>query len=200
VVGAGDIGHTAFPTPTYLYVFHSRDHGQKWSSPLRVGGSSSAHMLPAAVAGPRAGQIALGYFRTTNGVTNPNSTTGVWTYTTAESRDALAAHAKFTISDVAPGVIYHRGDICNQGILCGSVPGGPSDRSLLDFTAAALDRHGCPLFTFAGNPTGSPGNNTSSNTFNFVTRQTSHCFQRTVRIRHHHRRHVVGRRKPPFTG
>ena len=53
---------------------------------------------------------------------------------------------------------------------------GSSSGSLLDFTSAALDVQGCPLYTFAANPTGSPGNNTGANTFNYVTRQTSNCF------------------------
>jgi hypothetical protein len=132
-------------------------------------------MLPAAVAGGSDGQLAIGYFRTVNGVTDPNSTQGKWTYSTAESSNAAAAKPTFSYSDVSPGTVYHNGDICNQGILCGSQPGGPSDRSLLDFTSAATDSHGCPVFTFAGNPTGSPGNNTSTNTFNFVTRQTNGC-------------------------
>jgi hypothetical protein len=203
VVGAGYVGHTPFASSTKIYLFRSKDHGQHWSSPMQVGTSNAAHMLPAAVTGPRGGQLAIGYFRTTNGVTNPNSLSGKWTYSTAESRNATAAHPKFTFSDVRPGEIYHYGDVCNEGILCGTIPGGPSDRSLLDFTSAALDRHGCPLFTFAGNPTGSPGNNTSTNTFNYVTRQTSGCFKATVKARRrhrHHRRHHRARRAPGFTG
>lgn len=207
-VGAGAIGTKAFPTTTNLYVFRSGNGGKSWSSPQTVGGTSSAHMLPAAVAGAQAGRLAIGYFHTTNGITNPNDTKATWTYGTAESTDAASAQPTFRLADVNPGQIYHRGDICNQGILCGTVPGGPSDRSLLDFTSAALDKNGCPLFTFAGNPTGSPGNNTSSNTFNFVTRQTSGCFHAARSSRrhhhHHHRRHRRHRRhrhtKPNFTG
>jgi hypothetical protein len=84
---------------------------------------------------------------------------------------------------VRPGFSYHNGDICNQGILCGLVPGQPSDRSLLDFTSVALDPHGCPLFTFAGNPTGTPNNNTSTNTFDFVARQASACFSTTSKAK-----------------
>jgi hypothetical protein len=205
-VGAGAIGHKAFPTTTSIYVFRSQNGGKNWSNPQLVGGTKSAHMLPAAVAGPRAGQLAIGYFRTTNGITNPNDTQAIWTYSTAESTNAASTLPTFRYADVNPGQIYHRGDICNEGILCGTIPGGPSDRSLLDFTSAALDKHGCPLFTFAGNPTGSPGNNTSSNTFNYVTRQTSGCFSasRSTRRHHHHRRrhHLRAHRRerPPFTG
>jgi hypothetical protein len=176
VVGAGYIGKTPFAKAANIYMFASRDHAQHWSSFTQVGGSNAAHMLPAAVGGPSGGQLSIGYFRTVNGVTNPNATTGKWTYATAQSTNATAPQPSFVFSDVQPGAIDHNGDICNQGILCGTQPGGPSDRSLLDFSAAGLDIHGCPLFTFAGNPTGSPGKNTSSITFNYVTRQTTRCF------------------------
>lgn len=176
VIGAGYIGTTPFATTANVYLLHSTNRGQTWSSPQQIGASNAAHMLPAAVAGPRAGQLSIGYFRTVNGVTDPNSTSGKWTYSTAQSTNANTG-SSFSYSDVNPGFVYHNGDICNQGILCGSTPNGPSDRSLLDFTSAAVDSQGCPLYTFAGNPTGSPGNNDGTNTFNYVTRQTSDCFQ-----------------------
>ena len=118
-----------------------------------VGSTSAAHMLPAAVGGPRAGQLDIGFFRTVNGATNPNDNAGKWTYATAESTNATSGNASFIYRDVIQGFVYHDGQICNAGVLCGA-PGEPSDRSLLDFTSAALDTHGCPLFTFAGNPGG----------------------------------------------
>jgi hypothetical protein len=157
VVGAGYIGHTPFAKTTNIYTFRSSDHGQHWSSFQEVGSSSSAHMLPAAAGGPRAGQLSIGYFRTVNGITDPNSTAGKWTYATAQSTNANTSSPAFAYSDVKPGTIYHNGEVCNAGILCGTTPNGPSDRSLLDFTSAAVDSHGCTLYTFAGNPTGSPG-------------------------------------------
>ncbi len=85
-----------------------------------------------------------------------------------------------------PGFVYHSGDICNLGILCGAAPGQPSDRSLLDFTSVALDSHGCELFTFAGNPQGD-----SKGTFNFVTRQLTGCFgaKTTHKKKHHKHKH-----------
>ena len=74
--------------------------------------------------------------------------------------------------------------------------------------AAALDASNCPLFTFAGNPTGSPGNNSypPTPTYNYVTRQLSGCFATAssttttttaakrraaaqMRKKHKHRRH-----------
>jgi hypothetical protein len=180
VIGTGAIGTTAFPATANSYLFSSTDHGQHWSKPVKLSTPSSATMLPAAVAGPQAGQLAIGYFRTINGKTDPNDSADRWTYSTAETANATAASPTFTYADVNPGFSYHNGEICNLGILCGDVPGGPSDRSLLDFTSATLDPHACPLFVFAGNPTGSPNNNDSSNTNNFVTRQLTGCFASTA--------------------
>ena len=201
VVGAGYVGTTTPNNTANLYLFSSTDHGQHWSKPTELDSPHYAHMMPAAVGGPYAGQLAIGYFRTlVNGKTDPNDSSDTWTYSTSESGNATSAGATFTNGDVRPGYSYHNGEICNLGILCGVVP-GPSDRSLADFTSAALDPKGCPLFTFAGNPTGSAGKNTQTNTFNFVTRQTSGCFtaaaagsgsstgRRGSRTGKHHRRH-----------
>jgi hypothetical protein len=175
VVGVGAVGHTPFPTSTNVYLLKSTDKGQKWSQPTLLDSTHSAHMLPSAVGGPKAGQLAIGYFRTVNGVTDANSTSGKWTYATAETASGAAAKPTFAYRDVNPGYVYHNGQICNAGILCGA-PGEPSDRSLLDFTSATVDSSSCPLFTFAGNPTGTPTTNDATNTFNYVTRQVSRCF------------------------
>ena len=206
-IGAGYVGTKPFAPVAKLYLFSSTDGGRHWTAPVEVG-PGGAHMLPAAVAGPAAGQVAIGYFHTVNGVTDPNSSSARWTYTTAETRNGTAAHPAFSYADVNPGFVYHSGEICNLGILCGTIPGQPSDRSLLDFTSATLDPHGCPLFTFAGNPNG-----VDNGTFNYVTRQTSGCFtakkarhrHRHHRHRHHHHRHRHRHhrhrhRQPHFTG
>jgi hypothetical protein len=174
-VGTGYIGHKQFANTTSVYLFRSTDHGQKWSAPVKLRTPGSAVMLPAAIGGPKAGQLAIGYFRTTNGVTDPNSLKGQWTYTTAETANAAARTPAFRYSEIRPGYVYHRGQICNAGILCG-LPGEPSDRSLLDFTSVTLDPHGCPLFTFAGNPGGTPTTNTNPGvTHNYVSRQRTDC-------------------------
>ncbi len=177
-VGAGAVGTTPFPSTTNVYVLSSTDHGQHWSSPRMLDNAGAAHMLPAAIGGPQSGQLAIGYFGTINGVTDPNSLSGKWTYTAAETTNATAANPTFGYSDVNPGFVYHNGQICNAGVLCGATPNGPSDRSLLDFSSVALDSAACPLFTFAGNPSGTPTTNTSSTvpTYNYVTRQLTGCF------------------------
>ncbi|MHB8341326.1 MAG: hypothetical protein ACYDB7_09150 [Mycobacteriales bacterium] len=179
-VAAGYVGHQTFPSVAKLYLFSSTDHGAHWTGPIELGPAGAAKMMPSAVGGTRSGQLAIGYFRTVNGVTDPNSASGQWTYTAAETTDATSPHPNFGYTDVRPGYLYHVGDICNLGILCGLVPGGPSDRSLLDFTSATLDGQGCPLFTFAGNPPALGGE--AKGTWNFVTRQTTRCFPTSVAV------------------
>lgn len=175
-IGVGFVNaSTAFPPVANVYLFSSHDQGQHWSGPTLIGQTNAAHMLPAAVGGPYAGQLAVGYFQTTNGVTDPNDVNGKWTYTTAESSNANSASPTFSYADVNPGFDYHNGAICNGGVLCSG--SGSGDRSLLDFTSATIDASGCPLFTFAGNPTGTPTTNTDPGiTSNYATRQTSNCF------------------------
>jgi hypothetical protein len=199
VVGAGYIGHKPFATTANIYVLTSTDHGQHWSAPFELRTPNSADMLPAAIGGPKGGQLIVGYFRTINGLTDPNNSKDRWTYSTAESHNASAAQPRFSYGDVRPGYSYHNGEICNLGILCGTIPGQPSDRSLLDFTSVTLGLHDCPLFVFAGNPTGKPGNNAypPTPTNNFVARQRTGCFATTSRTgggqhprhRTHHRHH-----------
>jgi hypothetical protein len=171
-IGTGFVGRKAFAPTANVYLLRSFDHGTKWRAPILLGSTASAHMLPAAVGGLRAGQLAIGYYRTINRVRDPGSTSGRWTYSTAETTNATAARPRFVYHDVQPGFVYHKGDICNLGVICGTVPGQPSDRSLLDFTSVALDRHGCPLFAFAGNPQGD-----AKGTSDYVTRQRLSCFR-----------------------
>ena len=90
-------------------------------------------------------------------------------------------HTQQTSFSGSSGNLYHIGDICNSGILCGlGAPGTGTDRSLADFTSAAVDSNGCPFFSFAGNPGGDtpqgPGLGYSGTTLNYVTKQTSNCF------------------------
>lgn len=166
-VAAGAIGKTAFPSTANVYLFTSTDHGTTWSPPRSVPSPKGAHVLPAAVTGPHAGSIAIGFFRTVNGVTDPNSPAGKWTYSAEVTANALSSPS-WSRADL--GTIMHVGDICTSGLLCGTgIPGTGNDRSLLDFTSAALDTAGNPVFTFAGNPSGV---NDWQHTFNYVSRLT----------------------------
>ena len=177
-VASGFVGRTAYAPTANVFIFSSTNHGRSWTGPTRLTGTTEADMLPAAVGGPRAGDLSIGYFRTINGVTNPNNTAARWTYEVATSHNATAARPGFASGPVSgtdrSPFVYHIGDICNAGILCGIAPGSPGDRSLLDFTSATLGPDLCPLFTFAGNPSGT---NDGAHTDNYVARQRSDCFK-----------------------
>jgi hypothetical protein len=190
VVGDGFVNTPSNTATTWF--LKSTDGGQHWTPPVQLDSPHSAYTLPAAIGGPQAGQLAIGYFRTINGKTDPNDTSDVWTYSTAESTNANGAGPTFAYGDVNPGYAYHTGEICNLGILCGTVPGGPSDRSLLDFTSVTLDSSGCPLYVFAGN---TPQSEAAGQTWNFVTRQTTGCFS-TTSTSPKPKRHAKPHRRP----
>jgi len=181
-IGAGYIDSTPPAAPTAdIFLFSSSDGGQTWNGPRQVTTDVGAHMMPAAVGGPNAGDLSIGYYRTVNGKTNPNDPDSKWAYTIAESTNALNAKgATFAFADLDHSKVFHAGDICTSGILCGTgLPGTGNDRSLADFTQATLDSDGCPIFTFAGNPSGT---NDSAHTYNYVSKQTSGCFATTAAV------------------
>jgi hypothetical protein len=187
-VAAGFIGTTAFAKTADVFLFKSTDHGVTWSAPYQLTTDIGSHVLPAAAAGPLPGELAIGYYRTTNGKTDPNDPTDRWTYTTALTSNLLDANPTFQFTDMlaTPGALdntYHYGDICTSGTLCGTtVPGTGTDRSLLDFTSAVVDTDGCVLFTFAGNPKSSAAGNAALLTLNYVTKQTSGCFSKVSAV------------------
>lgn len=164
-VAAGYVGTTKFATTADVFVLSSSDKGATWTKPRKIVTDAAAHMMPSVTTGPQAGQLAVGYFRTTNGATDPNDANAKWTYTVAESTNAAAGDAAtYTTADVNNGFVYHSGVICNLGILC------TSGRELADFTSAATDTDGCPMFAFGGNP--DPNAGTSA----FFVKQSSACF------------------------
>lgn len=167
-VAAGFLGTTPFAPTANLFLLTSTDRGATWSAPRQIDSDGESHMLPAGVGGRGNGQLAIGYFHTTNGITDPNDVHGEWTYTVALTTDATGAAPSFQTTDVQPGHIFHKGDICNLGILC--IQG---DRSLLDFSSATVDGRGCVLYTWAGHT--DPGA-ADDEVINYVSRQTSSCF------------------------
>ena len=173
-VAAGFVGTTEFAPVAHLYLLSSSDHGTTWTAPKQIDTDGGAHMLPAGIGGPAGGQLAIGYFRTTNGTTDPNSTDGEWTYTVGLATNASDGSPSFATTDIQAGHIFHKGDICNQGILC--VEG---DRSLLDFSSATVDGHGCVIYAWAGHT--DPGTD-ADQVLNYVSRQTSECFALPVAV------------------
>ena len=176
---AGFVGTTPFASTTDVYLFTHKvaDPLGTWTGPTRLTNDGQGHMLPTLTTGPTPGQLAVGFFRTVNNVPNPNSTSGMWTYTALETNNALPASPSFSFTDMTGGSgtshnLYHLGDICNSGLLCGTgAPGTGTDRSLGDFSSATMDSDGCPWFSFAGNPGGD-----AAGALTYVTKQNSNCF------------------------
>jgi hypothetical protein len=174
-VVAGYVGAAAPMAPTAnIFMLSSTDKGKTWSKPKQINSDVGAHMLPG-VAASKGGQLAIGYFRTVNGITNPNDPEARWTYTVAESSDASkGASSDWVFEDMAGGHIYHPGDICNSGIFCGlPIPGAGTNRNLADFTSGVIGADGCPSFVFQGDPEGPPGNV-------YLTTQKAPCFAGTI--------------------
>jgi hypothetical protein len=68
-----------------------------------------------------------------------------WKLFLAQSTNVLAATPSFTITQVSPGAM-HSGEICTNGIVCGS-----SDRSLLDYISLGIDCNGNAHMAYADN-------------------------------------------------
>ena len=176
---AGFVGTTQFAQTTDIYLFSHKvsDPLGTWTGPTKLTNDGNGHMLPTLTPGPTPGQLAVGFFRTINNVPNPNDTSGQWAFSVLEDQNVFDSTQTWAAADVpggsgASGTVYHLGDICNSGLLCGTgAPGTGTDRSLGDFTSALTDVDGCPVFSFAGNPGGASG---PTNTY--VAKQATACF------------------------
>jgi hypothetical protein len=170
--GTSDDGN-ADTNPYHVYLVVSKDHGQKWGKPIEVDhdfkGGGTHVLADLAVTGP--GNVDVVFYGTSlNG--EPNGVCGTvvsqspctnskgkpdgfpaytskkapaWRVYMAQSLNALAKKPTFTESVVDPSPT-HYGQICTNGIVCGS-----SDRSLLDFISVAVDCNGDAHVTYGGN-------------------------------------------------
>jgi len=159
--------------PYHVYLEVSRDHGQTWSKPIQVdrdANGAGTHVLAhLAVTAP--GNVDVVWYGTTatgepNGVcgtvvsqspctdsngkpdgfppfTDPSAP--AWNLYLAQSTNALATKPSFK-QVVANPTATHFGEICTNGIVCGS-----SDRSLLDFISVAVDCKGFAHIAYGGN-------------------------------------------------
>ena len=164
-----------------VWLFASHDGGTTWTKPVKVNPPAlTANVMPAIVGGPRAGQVAVGWFGSSTSAT-PDDTHDVWNYYVATSTSSGEA-GTFQVVKVTPSP-FHYGDICTEGVLCGMVPGGPSNRNLLDFDSLAVNPlTGCLIAALPGDPYNTfavqnAGKSTNSSSA-YVARQTAGCFTR----------------------
>jgi hypothetical protein len=169
--------------PSNAYLFSSNNHGATWSAPVKINTDNHALALPALYGGPRAGQLAVGWYRSTN-TTDPNQGTGLWEYDALLSTNATNATPSFTrvrlgATENANGYV-HQGSICTLGIACTPSPTDPTsgNRNLADFTSVTIDPHGCAIYAYAddGAIAADQSNYRTSLVNNDVARQTSACF------------------------
>jgi hypothetical protein len=163
---------TATQKANAVYVFTSRDHGTTWSKPQQVSARNlGADAMPAIAGGPKAGQVAVGWFGSATS-NDENNTKNQWRFYVATSSTFGRA---WTQSTVTKSVI-HYGDICTQGIMCGLNPTGvgpysSGNRNLADFSSLAYDpKTGKLLAVFPGDPENRPDlpkgkNNFGSHTY-----------------------------------
>jgi hypothetical protein len=169
--------------PANPYLFRSTDQGATWSAPIRIKTDGNGIVLPALHGGPHAGEVALGWYHSTN-TTDPNDETGLWQYQVLLTSNATATKPAFTRATL-PGTendqgYVHQGSICTLGIECTSTPSDPGagNRNLADFSSVTIDTHGCAVFTYAddGAISADQSNYDASLVNNDVARQTRGCF------------------------
>jgi hypothetical protein len=153
--------------PYHVYLLTSTDHGHTWSKPKQVDhdpGGAGTHVL-AHMAVTTPGNVDVAWYGT--GATGePNGVCGTvvsqspctdgfplysqpgapgWNVYVAQTTSALSASPKWA-QVAATSSPVHYGEICTNGIVCGS-----SDRTLLDFLSIGVDCNGLAHVAFAGN-------------------------------------------------
>jgi hypothetical protein len=156
--GAGNLyaltlGNTAGAVPpANAYLFRSKNQGVTWSPPLQIKTDGRAIALPALHGGPARGDLAIGWYHSTN-TTDPNDGSGLWEYEALESSNAMAAKPTFAAATLGatenPDGYVHQGSICTLGIECLPSPSDPTsgNRNLADFTSVTILSNGCAVYT-----------------------------------------------------
>ena len=176
--GTADDNHV-LTNPYHVYLTVSKDKGSTWSTPQKidseVGGAGTHVLSDIIVTTPGNVEVAWLSAHDANGnaaTGEPNGVCGStgmthnctdgaanvgmapggpvlanWTLEMAQSTNALSATPNFSIT-TASGIM-HTGEICSNGLVCGT-----SDRSLGDYITAGVDCNGNAHIAYASNPAG----------------------------------------------
>ncbi|HVB27569.1 MAG TPA: sialidase family protein [Mycobacteriales bacterium] len=123
---------------TQVDIVRSTNGGRTWSAPIRVSDPRNGSNVMPSIVAPRTGVVDVAYYSTRVG--DFDSKQGFWSVQLAQTRDATAAHPRFTLSRVYAD--NHERDICLAGLFC-AITGG--DRNLADYLGLTVDARGMAL-------------------------------------------------------
>jgi hypothetical protein len=115
---AGNV-YSVYTDDHHVYYSFSTNHGQTWSGPFLVSGSSGTQIFPWSTAGD-AGKLDVVYYQTPyyDGVNTPDNypSSAAWTVGFAQNLTALTKGTSWSRQTASP--INHYGGVCESGIAC----------------------------------------------------------------------------------
>jgi hypothetical protein len=153
------------------YVF-SKDHGKRWSKPVKLDRLAHGHGAAVYATADAAGKgvLDVAWYQTNTGTPSSESSNDLWTPHMAAITHADTAHPH-VVEQALTKVPNHRGGICLEGILCGIGPGS-GDRSLLDYFQIVLNpKTGLAGIAYSDNAGARPGYVSGEVVFARQTRQ-----------------------------
>ena len=153
---AGNV-YSVYTDDHHVYYSFSTDHGQTWSGPYPVSGTSGTQIMPWASAGD-AGKLDVVYYQTpySDGVNTPDNypNTAAWTVGFAQNLDATTPGSAWSRQTASP--INHYGGVCESGVTC------TGNRDLFDdFGVAASPTTGLASIIYSDDQFDPSGPNTS---------------------------------------
>lgn len=153
------------------YLWSSTDHGENWSKiPKKLNHDGYARALPAMLGGTRAGQLMIGWYRSTNSIEQCNAGAR-WHFEVVTSTDATSDNPQFQSTRLRNSDTSDKDKILHDDIVhYGGIHLRDRDCNIAlgDFASIAYDRHGCAVVAYADDHKGPIEN--------LVARQTSGCF------------------------
>ncbi len=141
VVKVGDDGtvYSLWGDGRNIFMAHSTDNGDNWSSKVRVNDNSvyRTNLFPWMEAGS-AGRVVVVWYGTTN---NVNDDSADWSVLLAQTTDATAQNPTFRQQVISDHIIH------GSNISTGGLTGG-ANRNLIDYFQVAIDPQGAAVVAF----------------------------------------------------
>ncbi|MHB8586527.1 MAG: sialidase family protein [Thermoplasmatota archaeon] len=139
-VDTAGVVYMSYWRPDGVYYAFSRDHGDTWSTPVKVSLPGQLSFVHVDGEAGDAGRLAIAYRATSDTTMGPDNADGwaAWYLYVAFIENATSAHPSIRVGMVTPpGHPDQRGQICTGGVSCA---GG--SRNLLDFIDIAIGPDG----------------------------------------------------------